>query len=233
MEKDKYIDSIHRVGRWGSIGALIFMLGIPLLISAIYDLPITAANVLKGSSGLLAIFIPLAFSEVLSYLPILGSSSYLAFITGNLLNLKIPCVINAMTLAGAEQGTKEGDVISLLSIAVSSMTTMLIIALGVVLLVPLAPLFKNESVKIATNYILPALFGGMFVPMLLNKKAGEYEVKGKLLPCILPLIAIFIINLFIKKLFGYEGIALLFVIPTLIISAKILYDKGIIKLIEK
>lgn len=48
--------------------------------------------------SILLIYIPVGFSEALSYTPILGCSAYLAFITGNIMNLKLPVAANAMNL---------------------------------------------------------------------------------------------------------------------------------------
>lgn len=227
---EKYLENVHRVGRIGSVGAIVFMIGVPYLIAMVYDIWPNLSNVLKVSAGLLALFVPIAISEVISFMPVLGSASYITFITGNVLNLKLPCAINAMQMTETPQGTEEGDVISTLAIAASSIATMLIIALGVILLVPLTPLFKNPSISTATKYMLPALFGGMFVPMLLNNKVGDFEVKGRLLPTIIPIILVIIVNQFIRPISGMEGIAILLVIPIMILIARIMYKKGVIKM---
>lgn len=230
---DKYLEEVHRVGRIGSIGALLFILGIPLLIAAVYDIWPSLSGVMKASAGLIAIFLPVTISEVISYMPILGSASYITFITGNVLNLKLPCAINAMQMTEASQGTEEGDVISTLSIAASSIVTMLIILIGVVLLVPLTPLFESPTISTATEYMLPSLFGGMFIPMLLDNRVGDYEVKGRLLPIILPFIIVVLVNQFVMPISGLEGIAILIVIPIIILIARILYNKGTIQMIAR
>lgn len=228
-----YIDSIHRVGRLGSIGAIGFMLGIPILISTVYDIWPDLSTLIKVSSGLLALFIPLAVSEVISYMPIIGSASYITYITGNVMNLKLPCALNALELTDTQPGTEKGDLIATIAISVSSIVTMVIILLGVILLVPLTPIFSNPTIKTATTYMIPALFGGMFVPMLLNSNVGKYKVKGKLLPTILPFILIIIINSFIFPLGGYEGVAMLGVIPLTILIARILFKRNIIKMTSR
>lgn len=230
MKESEYLKSIHRIGRIGSLMAIFFMLGIPTFISIYYGIIPNFKDVLIAASGLLALFIPLAIAEVFSYMPILGSAGYITFITGNVLNLKIPVALNARQLTDTEIGTEESDAITTMAIAVSSMTTMIIIMLGVFLLVPLAPVFELPAVQTATAYILPALFGGMFVPMLLNNQVGDYNVKNRLLPTVIPLIVIVIINQFILPLKGLEGIALIFTIPLMIGVARFMYNKNIIKM---
>ena len=92
----------------------------------------------------------------------LGSGGgYLAFITGNLINMKIPCAINAKEMAGTKSGTTENEIISTLSIAASSLTTIVILALGVLLLVPLQPVLQSPVLQPAFENVVPALFGAM------------------------------------------------------------------------
>ena len=102
--------------------------------------------------GLLLMFIPTALAEVISYTPVLGSSAYITFLTGNVMNLKLPCVINSHTLTGTTQGTDEGDTIAAISVAASSITTTLIIIAGVLLMVPLRPILTSPMVATATSY---------------------------------------------------------------------------------
>ena len=200
MKDMKYSDKIHLVGRAGSVMSLCIMLGIPALICAVYDIWPTIGEVVSIGSGLLAIFVPTAISEVFSYTPILGSACYIAFITGNVLNLKLPCAVSAMELADVAQGSEEGDAISTVAIAASSMLTMVVIALGVVLLVPLQPILQQPAVQTATTYMLPALFGSMFFGMITSKSAGEYIIHGKLKAVVLPLIVIILVIIMVGML---------------------------------
>ena len=100
--------------------------------------------------------------EFLVYTPMLGAGgSYLAFITGNLINMKIPCAVNAKELVDAKTGTAENEVISTLSIAASSLVTILVLALGVLLMIPLQPLLQSPALQPAFANVVPALFGAM------------------------------------------------------------------------
>ena len=118
MDKN-YEKSIHRIGRIGLIIGIAFMLGIPAVISTVYDVwPESISQVLAVGGPLLLIFIPTALAEVFSYTPVLGSSAYITFLTGNVMNLKLPVVINSHTLTETTQGTDEGDTIATISVAV-------------------------------------------------------------------------------------------------------------------
>ena len=59
-----------------------------------------------------------------------AGGGYLAFITGNLINMKIPCAVNARDMVGAKTGTRTNEIISTISIATSSLVTILVLALG-------------------------------------------------------------------------------------------------------
>ena len=85
----------------------------------------------------------------------------MAFITGNLINMKIPCAMNARELTDARTGTAENEVISTLSIAVSSLVTIVVLALGVLLMIPLQPVLQSPALQPAFDNVVPALFGAM------------------------------------------------------------------------
>ena len=92
-----------------------------------------------------------------------AGGSYLGFITGNMANLKVPVALNAMESMGVKQGTEDGDVISTIVIAVSSIVTVAIIIVFVVLMVPLTPVFSNPVLKPAFDNVVASLFGGLMV----------------------------------------------------------------------
>lgn len=100
--------------------------------------------------------------EFLVYSPMLGSgASYLTFITGNVINLKLPCAVNAREICGTQVGTPENDIVSTLSVATSSLVTTVVLAVGVLCLVPLRPVLENPALAPAFNNVIPALFGAL------------------------------------------------------------------------
>ena len=90
-----------------------------------------------------------------------AGGSYLAFITGNVTNMKIPCAMNARDIAKTEVGTPENEIVSTISVAVSAIVTTLVILVGVILLVPLQPVLNNPVLQPAFNNVVPALFGAL------------------------------------------------------------------------
>ena len=159
---DSFQSWAHRWGRVGTLIALIYMVALPFVVLAAYDSVPSLGEVFNVNTfSILLIYIPVGFSEALSYTPILGCSAYLAFITGNLINMKIPCAVNARDLAGVRTGTPENEIVSTLSIATSSLVTIVILALGVLALVPLQPVLQSPALQPAFANVVPALFGAM------------------------------------------------------------------------
>jgi hypothetical protein len=100
--------------------------------------------------------------EVITYSPLLGTSgTYLGFITGNLVNLKVPCAVNARELSGVKHGSPEGEVVSTISVATSTIVTTVIVALGVIALTPLTPVLENPSLAPAFGSAFTALFASL------------------------------------------------------------------------
>jgi len=162
--KSSYSEKIHVWGRiWCSLALVMFTL-YPCRASIYYKAWPNGISLLKGLIGVAPIFWTVGAIEAFTFAPMLGSGgSYLGFVTGNLTNLKVPCALNAMEIAGVKPGTEEGELISTIAIAVSSIVTTLIIFLGVILLSQLQPILESELLAPAFDNILPALFGALAV----------------------------------------------------------------------
>ena len=212
--------------------AILFMIGIPVVVCFIYDVMPTFSEVFTTAIGLLAVYVPTALSEVISYTPMLGTACYITFITGNVGNMKIPCALNAMEMTDSPLGTERGDTVSAIAVSVSSMVTMIVIAIGVVLLVPLQPILENPTVQVATSYMLPALFGSMVVTNVANSKSGEYRIKNRILTMLAPMACIIAFDYLVMPIKGKEGYTMIVTIPLTILLAYIMYKLGIVK-VEK
>lgn len=159
---EKYNAGTHILGRVFSVITLVLLVGAPFMIGLFLGAMPDLSAVGKGFLSVGIIWFVSSIVEFLVYTPMLGAGGgYLAFITGNLINMKIPCAINARDQVGAKSGTPENEIISTLSIAASSLVTILVLALGVLLLVPLQPVLQSEVLQPAFENVVPALFGAM------------------------------------------------------------------------
>lgn len=159
-----YQDSVHLYGRVWTATAIFLLLMVPTSICVRYNAWPEAQYVLKGLLGVAPIYWTVGIIEVLTYAPMLGTGgTYLSFVTGNLTNLKVPCALNAMEAAGVKAASEEGEVISTIAIAASSIITTLVIAAGVLMLGYLQPILESPALAPAFDNIMPALFGGLGV----------------------------------------------------------------------
>ncbi len=187
-EKEKFIkdfnDGLHRIGRITLITAVIMLLSVPFIIGAINGVMPDFSGFLKGFATVGIIYIPVAIVEFLVYTPMLGvGGSYLSFITGNVTNMKIPCVMNASDIAGTKSGTPEHEIVSTISVATSAIVTTLVIVAGVIMLVPLQPVLQQEALLPAFNNVVPALFGALGLKYFV--KSPQIAVIPLVLMCLL------------------------------------------------
>ncbi|MBQ6215376.1 MAG: hypothetical protein IJJ67_08165 [Oscillospiraceae bacterium] len=165
MDKEyylKYINRTHMLGRVCSAVTVILLVGAPFLMGLVVGAVPDLGAVARGFLSVGLVWTVSSVVEFLVYTPMLGSGgSYLAFITGNLINMKIPCAINAKDIVDAKTGTAENEIISTLSIATSSLVTIIVLAFGVLLLIPLQPILQSETLQPAFSNVVPALFGAM------------------------------------------------------------------------
>ena len=159
---EAYLKATHRLGRAVSLLTLVMLLGAPFLIGGLLGIMPDIGAAARGFLSVGLVWTVSSIVEYLVYTPMLGAGgSYLAFITGNLINMKIPCAMNARELVDAKAGTPENEVISTLSIATSSLVTIVVLAAGVALMIPLRPVLESPTLQPAFANVVPALFGAM------------------------------------------------------------------------
>jgi hypothetical protein len=191
MSEDQAFDNkINFMGRWTSVIALVAMFAVPALVTMAFGIKINWVEALPIAGGLIAMFAPMAIVENISYYAIIGAGGvYLSCITGNIMNMKLPCALSGMKIAEVEPGSKKGDIISILSIGVSSMVTTIILFLGMLIIGRfLAPLLENPILKPGFDNIMPALMGAIAVPFVIKSpKLALFPVIVSLVIYISPL----------------------------------------------
>ena len=237
---DPFQNWCHRWGRIGTIIALAYMIAIPFIFLGRYGCIPSLGEVFNiATFGILAIYIPVGFSEALSYSPLMGTSSYLGFLTGNIMNLKLPCAVNALKISGKQPNTPEGDVVCSIAVAASSIMTIAILAIAALLISFISPIFELPAVQTMSSYLLPALFGCMTLGLFASTAAGEKVVKGGLKGVVPVIIIVSLATLGARligmgsMMLGLVGFIILAMLPVAIITSRVLWKKGKIVVVDK
>lgn len=161
--KDEYTPQIHKIGKiTGYLGVLLAFTPVILLAIVYGIVPKPAALLTAFISGASA-FGVLWFVEPISYFPVVGpAGTYMAFLSGNISNMRIPCASMAQVAAEVEPGTEKGSVIATLGMAVSIIINVSVLTIGAILGTSVLAMLP-DSIKAALNYLLPALFGALLV----------------------------------------------------------------------
>jgi len=234
----KHINQMHTLGRIGIAGAFVVMLGIPTVMGIAHNAMPGILQVFTAAVGLLALFVPTAISETIAMAPVFGSSYYLAQITGNIMNLKMPVATAALQELDIDRGTEDADIVTAIAVSVSAFTTILIIALGAALLVPLRPVLELPAVKLAAGNIVPALFGGLTLSSLSKNLGGGKRVEGRLKGFAVPVAFVLVVYVLVVYAFKnpmfwalYNGILMLILIPITWFAHKALFKSGQIRVL--
>ena len=221
MKKNmSYIDSVHRDGRIWNLSVMVLLFLFPVVVALFFGVTPDWGALGLGLIATAPMYWVVGVIETVTYVPMLGAGgSYLSFVTGNISNLKLPCALNALEQNEVSASSEEGEVISTIAIATSSIVTTVIIIIGVVLIVPLTPILSNPALQPAFDQILPALFGGLGVAFV--SKNWKIAVAPVLL-----MLALFI---FVPALdSGTVGIMVPVSAVFTIIVARIMYKKGVL-----
>ena len=166
QDREKFFEDfnngLHRLGRFTLIAGIIVLMAVPFAFGVIVGVMPDIPAFIKGWINVAVVYFPVSVVEFLVYAPMLGAGgSYLAFITGNVTNMKIPCAMNARDIAKTEVGTPENEIVSTIAVAISAIVTTLVILVGVIMLVPLQPVLNAPALQPAFNNVVPALFGAL------------------------------------------------------------------------
>ncbi len=221
MKKNlSYMDSVHREGRIWNISVMILLMAFPVTVALMFGVAPDWAALGAGLIATAPMYWAVGVIETVTFVPMLGAGgSYLGFVTGNISNLKLPCALNALEQNGVSANSEEGEVISTIAIAVSSIVTTLIIIVGVICIVPLAPILEAPVLEPAFEQILPALFGGLGVAFV--SKNWKLAVA--------PVMLMLVLFIFIPALnAGTVGIMVPVSALLTIVVGRILYKRGVL-----
>ena len=221
MKKNlSYIDSVHRDGTIWNLGVMMLLIAFPIAVAIIFGASPDWGALVMGLISTAPMYWAVGVIETVTFVPMLGAGgSYLSFVTGNISNLKLPCAINALEQNQVSASSEEGEIISTIAIATSSIVTTLIIILGVICIVPLTPVLEAPVLAPAFEQMLPALFGGLGVAFV----SKNWKIA------IAPVLLMLVLFIFVPALnAGTVGIMVPVSVLFTIAVARVLYKKGVL-----
>ena len=221
MKKNlSYIDSVHRDGCIWNLGVMALLIAFPLTVAVIFGASPDWGALAVGLLSTAPMYWAVGAIETVTFVPMLGAGgSYLSFVTGNISNLKLPCAINALEQNEVSATSEEGEIISTIAIATSSIVTTIIIIIGVICIVPLTPILEAPVLEPAFGQMLPALFGGLGVAFV------SKNWKIAVAPIVL-MLALFILVPALNA--GTVGIMVPVSVIFTIAVSRLLYKKGVL-----
>ncbi len=213
----EYNNGLHRLGRTMLVFMTALLISVPFFYGAMNGVSPNWASFLSGIIKVGIVYYPMSLVEFLVYTPMLGvGGSYLSFLTGNVTNMRIPCVMNAADIAGTTAGTPEHEIISTMAVATSAITTTLVIVVGVVCMVPLQPVLQSEVLLPAFNNVVPALFGALGL---------KYFAKSPQI-AVLPLVLVSLLCIFVPSMINQTSVLMIPCGALALLIGFILFKKG-------
>ena len=219
-DTNTYMNSVHRDGRFWNIGMMLLLILFPVSVAFLFGVAPDWGALALGLLATAPMYWAVGIIETFTFVPMLGAGgSYLSFVTGNISNLKLPCALNALEQNGVSASSEEGEIISTIAIAVSSIVTTVIILVGVICIVPLTPILEAPVLEPAFAQMLPALFGGLGVAFV----SKNWKIA------VAPVVLMLILFIFVPALnAGTVGIMVPVSVLFTIAVSRILYKKGVL-----
>ena len=170
---EKYMPKVNRIGKITGYLGVVLAFSPAIVLAIVYGILPKGAALLTAFIAGASSFGVLWFVEPISYFPVVGTAgTYMAFLSGNISNMRIPCASMAQVAADAKPGTEEGSVIATIGMAISIIINVAVLTIGAILGASVLAMLP-DGVRAALGYLLPALFGALLVQfgMKLKKHA--------------------------------------------------------------
>lgn len=187
--EDKYVPQTNKIGKFTGYLGVILSFCPAIVLGLFYGSWPTGTALLTAFIAGASSFGILWFVEPISYYPIVGSSgTYMAFLSGNISNMRIPCASMAQAAAEVEPGTEKGSIVATIGMSLSIIVNVSILTIGAILGTSILSKLP-DNVKAALGYLLPALFGALLVQF------GMKMVKHSVTMILIAVVLYFAINM--------------------------------------
>ncbi len=169
--ENEYMPQMHWIGKLTGFLGVALSFAPAAVLAVIYGLLPNPAALLTAFIAAASAFGFLWVVEPISYFTVLGPvGTYMAFLSGNISNMRVPCASMAQISAGVEPGSNEGSIIATIGMATSIVINVSVLTIGVILGSSVLSMLP-ASVTEALNYLLPALFGALLMQFGLKQKS--------------------------------------------------------------
>lgn len=161
----EYVPYVIKWGQRTNIGGAILSFLPAILLLVVFKIKPSFTPLLQATVAQLSASFAYYFVDPIAFFPVLGlTGTYMAFLTGNISNLRLPCAINALESAGVKPGTKKASIISTLGIASSVVVNTTMLTVGIFVGAKVIGILPPAAAA-ALKYLVPAIFGAVFVQL--------------------------------------------------------------------
>lgn len=165
-----YLKPVHRVGTATALAVFLALFIPSILLYLLYGQFPAWQTIVTGFGLAMTYAAPFYFSEPISYYPVVGNAGwYMISTTGNGSNLRVPCAAVALEVAGAKEGSMEGELVAAIGIATSVLISIPAILIGALAIGLIQQVFPPWLLDAFNKYLLPAVFGAVW---------GQFVLKG-------------------------------------------------------
>lgn len=184
--REEFNSWIHKFGIISSLLLFVGMTAFPVVVSAVYGLWPDFRALWPGFIAVILFMAPYWPAETIGYMPVMGPGAlYMSYITGNVTNLRMPATVGTINSLGIKPNTDACHTMAIIACGASVITTVVVVAIGVVVAKPLAPVLNAPALKPAFDYVVPALFGGLVAQTILKGKKQFFLYLIPLAVCLI------------------------------------------------
>lgn len=172
MEKNYYKDIyIPSIVKWGRIIAIFGAVAVVLplvVLRYVFGIEVESAKLMSAVTGQLALTVVYWVTDPISAFPALGvPGTMVAFLSGNVFNMRLPCGTAALKTTNYEVGSDEASIVSTIGLCASVFINVIFLVIATFLG---DFIINNVSDSFITvlSYLLPALFGSMYAMYAIN-----------------------------------------------------------------
>lgn len=168
--ENEFSKPIHKIGRATNLLAALLMFLPSLWLFLQYGVFPPGSAIMLGLGLAFTYAIPFVIIEPISYYPTLGdAATYMSFLAGNISNMRLPCAAVAQEVAGVEEGSRKGELVATVGIAISVWLSILAVLVGAIATGWIVQAFPEWWQVAFKTYLLPAVFGAVF---------GQFALRG-------------------------------------------------------